>query len=261
VIKALAAIELDLASSRAMRFACQLGNFIEMEIHPVYVKGSPPWGLTIGSGWARRHWEEELVRKGKEEVAEMLASEIDFCPVLKEPRVVFGDRDAELLKILEKEAFDLYVEGAYFDWTPAGLYQKIQSRIFQAARGPLALARVLMKIFELLLLCLDREGTQTLVRNFQRLWAGCAVPISLAVPAGAGEELRDEVARAQEVLTVAHLKVTVQEEFPFFPAPPEDGFLRQYGLVGLALPRGIKKDSAEINWLTQVKAPLLLVLY
>ena len=105
MIKTIVSIEVDLAASRAIRFACQLGNFIPMEIYPVYIKEAPPRDLTIGSGWARRHWEKELVQEGKEEISELITSEIDYCPVLQDSRVVYGDRDTEILKILEKESF------------------------------------------------------------------------------------------------------------------------------------------------------------
>jgi hypothetical protein len=261
VIKALAAVEVDLASSRAMRFACQLGNFMEMEIHPVYVKESPSWGLTIGTGWARHHFEDELIQQGKKEIAEMLESEIDFCPVLKEPRVIYGNRETELLKVMEQEAFDLYIEGAYFPWTAGDLYQKIQSRIFQRAGSPLALARVLRKFFGLLIICLEPDGARAMAQAFARLWGGCALPISLAHPAAVNEKFRGELAKARETLEGAGCKVSPEEEAAFYPEPPADEFLRRFGLVGLALPKAIKKDSPVLTWVAQIKAPLLLVLY
>ena len=48
MIKTLVSIEVDLAASRAIRFACQLGNFMEMEIHPVYIKEAPPREMSMG---------------------------------------------------------------------------------------------------------------------------------------------------------------------------------------------------------------------
>lgn len=261
MIKALAAIELELASSRAMRFACQLGNFIEMEIQPVYVKEAPPRDLAIGAGWARRHWEDELVQQGKAEIAEMLASEIDFCPVLKEPRVIFGDRETELVRILEKEDLDLYVEGAYFPWTATALHQKLQSRVFQAARSPLALARVLRKLFGLLIPCLEPEGTRALGQGFKKLWAGCQVPVTLALAREAGAELKAATAEAEAALAGVGAKVKVEENFPYFPEAPPEEFLREYGLLALPLPRGLKKDSPQLAWLALVKAPVLLVIH
>ncbi len=167
MIKTIVSIEVDLAASRAIRFACQLGNFIPMEIHPVYIKEAPPRNLTIGSGWARRHWENELVQEGKEEISELITSEIDYCPVLQDSRVVYGDRDSEILKILEKDPFDLYVEGAHFPWNLATLYQRIHSSLFQRSHMPIALAPVLRKIYKLLVLCLEPRGYS---RSWVKAW-------------------------------------------------------------------------------------------
>ena len=41
MIRTLVSIEVDLASSMAIRYACQLGNLIPMELQPVYVKSYP----------------------------------------------------------------------------------------------------------------------------------------------------------------------------------------------------------------------------
>ncbi len=56
-----------------------------------------------GIGWVRHTWEKELVKEGKEEISEMIAGEMDTCPVLQEPRVIFGDREKELTHIMETE--------------------------------------------------------------------------------------------------------------------------------------------------------------
>ena len=63
---------------------------------PVYVKESPPHESVMGAGWASRTWEKEMVQQGKAEISELITAEKDFCPVLREPRVIYGDREAEL---------------------------------------------------------------------------------------------------------------------------------------------------------------------
>ena len=261
MIKTLVSIEVDLAASRAIRFACQLGNFIQTELHPLYIKEAPPRELSIGSGWARHHWEQDLIRQGHAEISELITSEIDYCPVLQEPRVVYGDRDAEILKILEREPFDLYVEGAHFPWNQAMLHQKINSRLFQRLNRPVGLAPVLRKIYRLLVVCLDAPGTRALGEALARLWPGCSIPVSLALPAGQESLLRPEAERLREALTQAGCQVEVEEGFPFYPEAPTDEYLRKYGLMALALERGVKKDGPRLIWLSQTKAPLLLVLY
>jgi hypothetical protein len=262
VIKALVSIEVDLAASRTIRFACQLGNFMPVELHPVYIKESPPRELSIGSGWARHHWEKELVQEGKKEISEWIASEIDYSPEVKlmEPRVVTGDRDAELLRIMEGEPFDLYVEGARFPWDQATLYQKIHSRLFQTAPA-VALAPVLRKIHKLLVPCLNAAGVKAMEKALPQLWSGCSIPVTLALPQGQGGILQAEATRARQALEQANCQVGPDEIFPFFPEPPTDDYLRQYGLVALALEREPGKDSPYLEWLSQFKAPMLLVLY
>ncbi len=261
MIKALVSIEVDLAASRAIRFASQLNYFIPMEIHPVYVKAAPPRELSIGSGWARHHWEHEIIQQGKAEIMEMISSEWEFSPTLKEPRVVYGDREWELLKIIETERFDIFVDGERFEWTPANLYRKLHSRLLQRFPGVIGIVRVLRKIEKLLLLCTEASGVQPLVQSMTLLWSGSSLPVSLATPRGAPDDLAQEAAKAKEVLAQAGCQVSLQADFPYYPEPPVPGFLREYGLVALALERGLKKDSPELAWLSRVKVPLIVKLY
>ncbi len=261
MIKTLVSIEVDLAASRAIRFASQLNLFIPMEIQPVYVKAAPPREMSIGSGWARRHWEEEIIQQGTAEIKEMISSEWEFSPTLKEPQVVYGDRERELLKIMEAESFDVFVDGERFEWTPANLHQKLNSKLLQQFLGIIGLPRVLRKIEGLLLLCHEAKGVPVLAQAMARLWRGASLPVSLATPRGATKDLSQEVDKARELLTEAGCQVSVEADFPYYPEPPVKGFLRRYGIVGLALEKGVGKDSHELTWLSQVKAPLLLVLF
>jgi len=262
MIKTLVAIEVDLASSMAIRYACQLGNLINMEIYPVYVKEPPPEVPTTGVGWVRRTWEREIVAAGKEEIQEMLASEMDACPMLQEPRVIYGDREYELLKIMEHEPFDLYVEGAPYPFTPANIHQRLQHKFYQNLRTPLIWLRLVRKINQVLAVCQDPEAGKVLLPAVRKLWAGCPTPVQLGVPppAGYGEELRREVAAAREQLEAAGCQVTVKE----IPAMAAGGsapeITKEYGLVAVSLERDLKKDGPQLQWLSQVKAPLMLVL-
>jgi hypothetical protein len=262
VIKALVSIDVDLAASRTIRFACQLGYFMPVELHPVYIKEAPPRELSIGSGWARHHWEKELIQEGTAEISEWMASEIDYSPEVKvmEPRVVCGDRDAELLRFMEAEPFDLYVEGARFPWNQAMLYQQIHSRLFQKAPA-IALAPVLRKIYRLLILGLDAGGTQALAEVLPRLWSKCSIPVTLGLLEGQEQSLQPAAQRIHQALGAVQCQVDQEEVFSFFPAPPPDEYLRKYGLVALALEQGISKDSPYLEWLSRFKVPLLLVLY
>lgn len=262
MIKTLVAIEVDLASSMAIRYACRLGNLVNMELYPVYVKEPPPEVPTTGVGWVRRTWEREIVAAGKEEIQEMLASEMESCPMLQEPRVIYGDREYELLKIMGHEPFDLYVEGAPYPFTPANIHYRLHTKFYQRLNMPLIWLRILRKINQILVVCQDPAAVKALLSGIRKLWTGCPTPVHLGVPPPAGydDALRREVAAAGEELKAAGCQVAVKEIPALTAGESLPQVTKDYGLVAVSLERAAKKDSRQLQWLSQVKAPLMLVL-
>jgi hypothetical protein len=264
--KTLVAIEVDLASSMAIRYACDLGNLIPMELYPVYVKAPPPEVPVTGTGWVRHTWEREIVEMGREEIHEMLASEQESCPRLQEPWVIYGDRDYELLKIVGAESFDLYVEGAPFPFNPLNIQRRLHSKFYQKLSCPLIWLRVLRKIHQAMVVCPDLTGAQMALRAVTKLWPGCSVPVHIALPpaegyGGPGDALRQEAKNAMEALEAAEGNVQIKEVADWSAGGPDPAMLKDYGLVAVALQRDIKKDHVRLQWLAQVKNPLMLVLY
>jgi hypothetical protein len=265
MLKTLVAIEVDLASSMAIRYACDLGNLIPMELYPVYVKAPPPEVPAIGTGWVRHTWEREIVEMGKEEIEAMLSAEQETCPLLREPRVIYGDREYELLKLVGQETFALYVEGAPYPFNPASVHRRLHSKFYQKLACPLIWLRVLRKIHQALVVCPDAAGGRAVLPVLQKIWGGCAVPVHLAVPpqagAGGADPLRDEVRKALAALAETGCQVEVKEVADWSAGGPAPDQLKDYGLVALPLERTAKKDHIRLQWLAQVKNPLLLVLY
>ena len=266
MIKALVSIEIDLASSMAVRLACQLGGLMEMEIQPVYVREAAPLDAAIGAGWASRTWEREMIEQGKAEISELLKSEMDFCPVLREPKVIYGDKDAELLKITHDEPFDLYLEGVHFPWTTADLYKSLHAKLHQRLPAPLVLVRTLRKINEVAVLCLDVRGTQTLVNAFQTIWKDSPVPVTLAYPSAettgsANDGLAQAVEQAKRALEAAGCSVSTMATLSASPTREAEEVLDNYALVALAVERSIKKEGPELQWLHLVKTAALLAFH
>lgn len=263
MIKTLVSIEVDLASSLAIRFACQLGALIPMEVHPVYVKEFPSDGSLIGAGWASRTLEREMIQQGKDEISEMITAEMDFCPALNEPRVIYGDREAELLKIVQMEEFGLYVEGSHFSWNASAIQKQLNSKFYKKLAFPMVWVRALRKINQVLILCLNPTATDTLAQVFQRIWGNCPVPLLLALPSGNGGEgtaLHQSVENARTLLEQAGCKVAVQASLPSNPADLRDEALN-LPLVATALERDVKKDQPGLQWLAMVKTSSLVALY
>jgi hypothetical protein len=262
MVKTLVAIEVDLASSFAIRYACQLGNLIQMEIHPIYVKFPSPEIPMIGVGWVRHTWEREVVETGKAEIQEVLASETESCPVLQQPRVIYGDREIELLHIVEQEPFDLYIEGAPFPFTPANVYKRLHAKFYQRLTCPLIWLRGLRKINRVVALCLDPVGTRALIETLGGLFAGSAVPLQLAYPGteAGNHDMQAVTQKAMADLKALGCQAVLGEALSLESSDPLPDLVKESGLLALALERGVRKDSPQLAWLTRVSTPLLLVL-
>jgi hypothetical protein len=62
-------------------------------------------------------------------------------------------------------------------------------------------------------------------------------------------------------MEAAGATVKIKEVADWSAGGPDPAMLKDYGLVAVALERAVKKDHVRLNWLTQVKNPLMLVLY
>ncbi len=263
MIKTLVAVEVDLASSFAIRYACQLGNHIKMELHPVYVKSARPGEETTGVGWTPHTWERELVQAGRKEIQEILSPEAESCPAMRQPRVIYGERGAELAKIVEQETFDLYVEGAPHPFTAGTIHKAFHSRLYQRLSCPFIWLRGLRKIDRVFVLCLDAAGAAALARAFSRIWPGCRIPLHLAFPAQGGADetsrIREAATRAAGELEANGCHVIVEQPFQPVLGAPLPEIVDDYGLAAVTVPRAVNKDSPQLKWLSEIRAPLMLV--
>jgi hypothetical protein len=261
MIKTLVAIEVDLASSFAIRYACQLGNLIQMELHPIYVKFPSPEAPMTGVGWARQTWEREVVESGKAEIQEVLAPEIDSCPVLKEPRVIYGDREIELLHLVEQEPFDLYIEGAPYPFNPATIYKRLHAKFYQRLSCPLIWLRGVRKINRVVAWCENPHGTKALMDTLGRFFGGSAVPLQLVYPSNSGNgDMQAVTQKAVADLEAEGCQATLGGALSLGSSDPVPDLIKESGLLALALERGVRKDTPQLAWLDRVNTPLMLVL-
>jgi hypothetical protein len=175
--------------------------------------------------------------------------------------VIYGDRDYELLKIAEHEPFGLYVEGAPYPFTPANIHRRLHSKFYQRLNAPLIWLRLLKRLNQALLVATDPAGARAVAAAFQKVWEGCPTPVQLALVSGASEALTKAVEQGRDQLATAGCSATIME----VPAGPDRGpapeATSDFGLVAVALEKGVKKESPKLQWLSQIKAPLMLVLY
>ena len=265
MIAILVSVEPDLASSIALRYACQLASWREVQLQPIHVKIPGQEGPAIGTGWARRTWEKELLQKGKTEIAPLLKADSNACPVLSEPLIFTGNHGEEILNELKRGSYDFFVEGVSFASPPANLYHKIHSRLYQLMVCPFILVRNLVGLDRVLLLIGEEAGPQCLLDAFWKMFAGTQIAVDLLSCRFQPGEVRalqqeDEWdSRTQDV----RQKLAVKECFPREirvvegPAAKIGESLPEYGLVLAAVDRSLGKKSQVLAVLEHVASPIL----
>ena len=257
MIKTLVSIDADLASSIALRYACQMNKVSEVDIHTIHVHESSAGGLAMGSGWARRTWEKEQVEEGKKEISSLLMAESSACPVLREPLVVSGDRDTEILNELERGRYDLYVEGSPAPLTPRSFGKRIESRVYQNASCPILQVPNLVPIHEALCIVRDQSGTRSIFGSLRKLFAGADLKIdislsSLRVEAGATAQEDD----ARKTALEFGWSIRATREFLGMTESLVSA-MKPYGLIVVAMDRPIRTKNPLVEFLGQLSLPTL----
>lgn len=144
MIRALVAIEADLPSSIAIRYACRLAELTKVEIRPIHVHEPAAAGPGMGTGWARHTWEKELLKDAQREISQLLIAESGYCPILLDPIIVSGNRESEVLSALRKGGYDLFIEGVPSDLTDKAFTKKMKGRFYQNVPIPTLVVRNLL---------------------------------------------------------------------------------------------------------------------
>jgi hypothetical protein len=257
MIKTLVSIDADLASSIALRFTCQLANKTEVDIQTLHVQEPQTLGPAVGAGWARRTWEKELVQEGKKEIAQLLVAESGFCPVLKEPIVLSGDRDKEILKELETGHYHLFVEGSPATHTPKGLARRVESRLYQHAPCPVLVIPNLLPLNQVLAVIRDEPGCHCVFSSlrtlFQRLDLELDILLSSLRPSDAAE-ISEEAVRT----LASDYGWTIRNSQNFLGSV--ESFAHQlggYGLIVVAMQRPMKGKNPLVEFLGRLSSPIL----
>jgi len=266
MIAILVSVEPDLASSIALRYACQLASWMEVKLQPVHVKTPGQEGPAIGIGWARRTWEKELLEKGKTEIAPLLKADSNACPVLNEPLIFTGNHDEEILNELKRGSYDFFVEGVAAASPPATLHQKIHSRLYQLMPCPLVLVKNLVALDRVLIMQGEEAGPQGVLDEFWKMFASSKIAVDLlACRFQAGEvrvlQQEDEWhSRIQGVRQQLEVKGCFPREIRAVqgPAVKIGESFPEYGLVLASVDRRLGKKSQVLSVLEHVSSPILL---
>jgi len=266
MIKVLVAVASDLASSIALRYACQLANLMEVELQTIHIKEPGLEGPATGAGWARRTWEKELLQKGKDEIAQLLKAESSFCPVLSKPLISIGDREEEILNELQRGAYDLFVEGIPSVSSSSKLYQKIHSSLYQHMGCPFILVKNLLPLQRVLLLLSDEADPRRLISNFLRIFGGTKIGVDLIsykfqqTGLSFSPEEEEGDTRIEDAGRLLASKGWTPGQSRVAQGPPAElvEHFQEYGLVLAAIDRSSGKKSRLLALLDRVSSPVLV---
>jgi nucleotide-binding universal stress UspA family protein len=266
-LKALIAVNADLASSIAIRFACQLAKLTGLGLQTLYVVRPDERGHTPGTGWVRETWEDAMVLKGRDSIAQLIQAEKMACPGLGNPKMVAGKRDMEILHELQVSDYDLFTEGILHAFEPANFLKKIHSRLYRNLPCPVLMVKNLASLDKGILALGEENDMQSCVSVFLKLFEGIQVDLDLICcrfqdTGGAAE--RNPSSRLEAGLNAAEKMLAEKGRIPRASRIVQgvseslDRSLRDYGLVLSCLPRENIEKSPIVDLLSRSPSPVLI---
>ena len=266
MLRTLVYLDADLASSIALRYACQLAQVIDMKLHTVHVEELEQDGHAPGTGWVRRTWENAMLKTGEFEIAQLIKADKSSCPMLGDSKILVGDRDNEILHEIQKESYDLFVEGSLHSFTDKKLYDKIHSRLYRHIPCPIIVVKNLVNLEKIALIVRDEVESKKLVSMFLEIFSGAKLNLDLIYCEFQEPGKRSSKGKADANRTLNAVEKILMEQ-NWHPedcrtiqgAPEEIGdVLRDYGLVASPLHHSISKKSNWFQLLHHIPSPILI---
>jgi len=266
MLRMLVYLDADLASSIALRYACQLAQLIDMRLHSVHVEEPDHDGHAPGTGWVRRTWENTMLKTGEFEIGQLIKAEKSSCPKLGAPKMLVGDRENEILREIQRESYDLFMEGSLHSFTAKKLYDKIHSRLYRLIPCPVIIVKNLVNIEKVALIIRSEIESKKFISMFLKIFKGTKLQLDLIycefqepgqLTLKAKEETNGTLIAVEEML--------VENQWPpencltIQGAPEEIGdALRDYGLLACPLHHTVSKKSNWFQLLSHIPSPILI---
>ena len=266
-LKALIAVKADLASSIAIRFACQLAKLTGLGLQTLYVVKPDEQGHTPGTGWVRETWEDAMILKGRDSIAQLIQAEKMTCPGLGNPKMVAGKRDMEILQELQVSNYDLFTEGILHAFEPANFLKKIHSRLYRNLPCPVLMVKNLASLDKGVLALGEENDLPSCASVYLRLFEGVQVDLDLIccrfedTRDAAG---REATSRLETGLRVAEKMLAEKGRAPRASRVVQgvsealDRSVRDYGMVVVSLARENIEKSPIVDLLSRNPSPVLI---
>jgi nucleotide-binding universal stress UspA family protein len=266
MLRTLVYLDADLASSIALRYTCQLAQLVDMKLHSVHVEEPDQDGYAPGTGWVRRTWESTMLKTGEFEIAQLINAEKSSCPKLGAPKMIVGDRESEILREIQRESYDLFVEGSLQSFSAKKLYDKIHSRLYRLIPCPVLIVKNLVDIEKIALIARNEIESKKLISMFLNMFKGAKFKLDLIYCEFQDPGQLSFDAKKETIGTLSDVEEMLAEnQWPaencstIQGSPEEIGdALRDYGLVVSPLHHTISKKSNWFQLLSHVPSPILI---
>jgi len=162
----LIALDENLASSIALRYASFLANDISIQLQAVHVeKPDVNKYSASGTGWVRRTWERGVKDGAQQAIQRFLNTEKVAVPFIGFPKVLIGDRDSVILKEIRKSGYDIFIEGSLNTSDNREFFRLISSRLYTRAPCPIMVVKNLVSSNTVALLCGDGANYKDLIHQ------------------------------------------------------------------------------------------------
>jgi hypothetical protein len=264
MIKSLLALDENLASSIALRYASKMGELLPLQLQASHVEipdeKLQPAG---GEGWVRRTWEKGLQDAGLLAIQRLLNTEKVFCPFIGAPKVFVGDRDSTLLEELRTGNYDLFIEGNLNTSNIHDFYKLISSRLYAKAPCPIMVVKNLVTNNHVALLCGDGVDHLTFIPQTLRILSSDDIDFSLLYYRFQENEKPVFMDKHEAGSTLLEAEAILQENqkrplsSEVISGTPEQvaSLLRKYSVVASSFPT---RKGPRLELLAQCPSPVLL---
>ncbi|WP_020586599.1 hypothetical protein [Desulfobacter curvatus] len=151
MIRTLITLDKDLASSIALRYACNAVRNFDMALSALHVEDPGPKGRLPGTGWVQRSWETALEEDGRQKIKALIDMENIKFPALGLPKIRIGDKTEETLLEAHTGNYDIFVEGLLATDNTADFHQAVKSQLLRKMPLPSILVKNLIPLESMVL--------------------------------------------------------------------------------------------------------------
>ncbi len=259
----LVSIENDLPSSITLRYCCRLAGLIQARVQVIHSRAPGKDAPAIGAGWAQHAWREDLLTQARHEITQILRDDQIQGPVLLEPILEVGDREAQIMAELGRKPYALAAVGLPLPLTPDLLHKLFRLEVAHITSCPV-LFGLTMAPPENVLFCLaEAKADSRRIANFLKLMEGAPVKLDLATGPNDGVisaspmSAQDRMDYAAKLFEASGIAVG-QHRLLEGTAEQTSGIINQYGMVVPPLSRGTPKDSAWLAILSHSSTTILV---